>query len=395
MMLLAVSVAWTSCEDDNDSNPTLVTPTAFTVNNPAVGQGAVDLSKSSGISLSWSQPVFTTDNAPVVANYEVQVSPTGSFSKQYDESAEDNTGADFFALSETYTECQASIPALDINRGLEMVAGWASPADVPANLSMTLRVRAFVQTATMDVLAEIVSNNVTINAVPYYIELKAADPELWWLIGGDICDGSWGGDYGKCVIPMQIIDGYEYDAKTGQGEITWTGYLAGNGFKLRGDMNDGWATQWGQGDAFGSYVKNDGGSGNITVPEAGYYTITLNTAKDELSVDAADINPTVFGGMCVSGDFNGWGDTDMNPCFTFDGAINHDWYATVDLDGTQGIKFKEAGSWDYNTGGPVAVTSAGDLYGYGTNGGDNIYPEAGTYLVIYNDITRAYRFIKK
>lgn len=395
MMLFATTVALTSCEDDNDSNPTLLTPTAFTVNNPAVGQGAVDLFESQAVTLSWSQPVFTTGNAPVVANYEVQLSPSGSFSKQYDESAEDNTGADYFALSETYTECSAQVSTSDINKAVEMILGWGSNADVPAQQDLSVRIRAFVQDATMQVKSEILSNVIALKTVPYYIELKAADPELWWLIGGDICDGSWGGDYGKCVIPMQTIDGYEYDAKTGQGEITWTGWLAGNGFKLRGDMNDGWATQWGQGDAFGSYVKNDGGSGNITVPEAGYYTITLNTAKDVLSIEAADINPTVYAAMCVSGDFNGWGDTEMSPCFTFDGAVNHDWYATVELDGTQGIKFKEAGSWDYNTGGPVAATADGDLYGYGTNGGDNIYPEAGTYLVIYNDITRAYRFIKK
>ena len=393
LMFVATAVALTSCEDDRDSNPTLTQPSSFVLNNPAVGNAVVDLEKSEAVNLTWSQPEFTTMNAPVVANYEVQLSTSGEFTTAYDDTADDNSSANYIALAETYTECSANVPTDDIDKAIEQLAGWGSADEVPAEQTVYVRVRAFVQNASMEVLSQIVSNTVTITSAPYYIELKNADPELWWLIGGDICDGSWGSDVAKCVIPMQTVDGYDYDAKTGQGEITWTGYLAGNGFKLRGDMNDGWATQWGQGDGFGTFVKNDGGSGNITVPSAGYYTVTLNTAKDVLTVTEYPEEPTVFAAMCVSGDFNDWGDTEMTPCFTFTGAVNHDWYTVVTLDGTQGIKFKEAGSWDYNTGGPINLTADGDVYGYGSNNGDNIYPAAGTYLVIYNDITRYYRFI--
>ena len=71
-MLFATMVAFTSCEDDNDSNPTLVTPTEFVVNNPSVGDALVDLKESKTVNLTWSQPEFTPKNAPVVANYEVQ-----------------------------------------------------------------------------------------------------------------------------------------------------------------------------------------------------------------------------------------------------------------------------------------------------------------------------------
>ena len=390
-MLLCGLTVLTSCETDRDSNPTLVQPTSFVVNNPEVGAGVVDLQKSASVKLTWSQPEYTTGNAPVVPTYTVQVSDKNSFNQAYDDAAEDNTGADYFCLEETYSSCTADLNTEDIAKGLMKINGW-DETSVPANETLYIRVKAAIKDAGLNELNPIISNTVQMTAAPYYIELKAADPELWWLIGGDICDGSWGSDVGKCVIPMQPIDGYEYDKKTGQGEITWTGYLSGNGFKLRGDMNDGWATQWGQGDAFGSYVKNDGGSGNITVPAAGYYTVTLDTKNDKLSVTAYDGTPTVFASMCVSGDFNDWGDTEMTPCHTAS-AYNHDWYATVELDGTQGIKFKEAGSWDYNTGGAANTTSAGDLYGYGSNNGDNIYPAAGTYLVIYNDITRYYRFI--
>ena len=49
-------VAFTSCDSDRDSNPELLTPTEFTVNNPAVGDALVDLEKSKSVELTWSQP---------------------------------------------------------------------------------------------------------------------------------------------------------------------------------------------------------------------------------------------------------------------------------------------------------------------------------------------------
>ena len=43
MLLLVGAFAFTSCEDDNESNPTLVQPSSFVVNNPSVGSALVDL----------------------------------------------------------------------------------------------------------------------------------------------------------------------------------------------------------------------------------------------------------------------------------------------------------------------------------------------------------------
>ena len=393
-MVFATIVALTSCKDDNDSNPTLVTPTEFTVNTPSVGAALVDLKESKTINLTWSQPAFTTPNAPVVATYEVQLSTSGEFTKKYDEDAEDNTGANYISMSETFATCSADISCEEIDKGIEKVNGWLDESEVPATQNIKIRVRAYVANASQEVQSEVLSNVVSVNAAPYYIELKSADPELWYLIGGDICDGKWGSGIGESIIPMQTVADYEYDKKTGQGEITWTGYLAGNGFKLK-MTPDSWDYQWGQGDAFGSFVKNDGGSGNITVTEPGYYTVTLNTAKDVLSVEKYEEAVTDYTSICVAGDMfsDDWADHEMTPCFSFDGAKNHDWYTTITVADGQGFKFKQAGSWDYNTGGPVSFTAAGDGYGYGTNNGANISLPAGKYLVIYNDITRYYRCI--
>ena len=396
MLSMAFGLAVVSCDTDLESNPTLVAPVGgvFTVNTHTYGNAQIDLATSKGIELSWSQPQFTVPNAPVVVNYEIQLSNKGTFYKAFDASLDDNSGADYIALDETYTDCRVVVPASEIDKALEQLNGWSDPSELVFlhGGEFYMQVRAFVQNASFEVLSECNSNSLAFNFLPYYIELKAADPDMWYLIGGDIADGKWGSDVAVSVLPLQPVDGFEYDAKTGAGEVTWTGYLAGNGFKLK-HTTDSWDEQWGQGDAFGSFVKNDGGSGNISVPAPGIYTVTLNTASDKLTVVEAAAAP-VFSGMCISGDFNEWGDTEMSPVHTYEGAECHDWYATVTLDGSQGIKFKEPGSWDYNTGGPVNELSDG-IYGYGSNNGDNIFPAAGTYLVIYNDITRYYRFIAK
>lgn len=401
MMAAAGLVLFTGCKDDNDSNPTLTQPTQFVLNTPAV-TGNIDLEKSQTVTLTWSQPTPYNDfNAPVVPTYSVQLSPTASFTKAYDVNAEDNTGADFVTLDETYTSGKnVEIVTSTINRALMQLEGWEAD-DVPATLDLAIRVKSVVRDASFTEYGLIYSNVVTLKTIPYYMELSAADPEIWWLIGGDIADGSWGGDYGKCVIPLQTIDGAEYDKKAGQGEIQWIGYLGGNGFKLRGSMDDNWATQIGQND--GGYVKNDGGSGNITVSEPGVYKVTLNTAElaktgdaentTALKIEKYDGSAPVYSGMAISGSFNEWSDTPMTPCST--GWENHDWFITHDFNAGDEVKIKQADSWDFNKGGTF-VTYGEGMYVYGVSNGANLsISESGTYLIIFNDITGYIRFIKQ
>ena len=395
MLLLIGTFAMTACDDDNDSNPTLTQPTEFVLNNPTTGSAAVDLSKSSAIDLAWSQPTPYTDlGAPVVVTYYVQVSPDGTFTQAYDANAEDNSSADYVQLEDVYNTCNASVDAAVIDKALMQIKQWAED-EVPSTTNVYFRVRASVLNSMGKEYYPICSNIVSMTAIPYYIELKAADPEIWWILGSDICDGSWGSNIGSNTLPLQTIKGATYDESTGQGNIQWVGYLTGAGFKLRGSLTDSWATQWGQGDSFGEYKKNDGGSGNITVPSAGYYTVSLDTKNDVLTVSEYDGTPTVFSGMSISGSFNSWGDTGMSPCHTYDGAINHDWYITYEFAEGDEVKIKQTGSWDYNRGGEF-ITYGEGMYAYGEQGGDNlVVPEAGTYIVLFNDITGYIRFIKQ
>ncbi len=406
ILLAAVGLSlFTSCKDDNESNPTLTQPTAFEIYLQPSFDGKVDLDlekTETPLVLSWSQPTpYNNFNAPVVPTYTIQVSPTGTFNQEFNANAEDNSGADFFTINETYSSGKGvEVSTQSLNRSLVEFFGW-SESTMPAQQPVSFRVKSAIRDASFNEYDVIYSNVITISTVPYYIVLKNADPEIWWLIGADIADGSWGGDIAKCVIPMQTIESCEYDKKTGQGEIQWIGYLGGNGFKLRGSMDDGWATQIGQND--GGYVKNDGGSGNITVSEPGLYKITLNTAElakvgdkentTALTIEKYDGAAPVYDGMAISGSFNGWSDTPMTACST--GWENHDWYITYDFAAGDEVKIKQANSWDFNKGGAFVDYSEG-MYVYGVGNGPNlVLPEAGKYMIIFNDITGYIRFIKQ
>ena len=179
VLLLTGAFAMVSCSDDNDSNPILVQPTTFTINEIAEAQGQVDLKQSSTINMTWSQPKFTEPNAPVIPTYSILVSSNGTFNQAYDDKADDNTGADYVQLGETYNTCSANIPTASINKALLQLNQWTEET-LPANQTVSIRVMADIRDASKRIYYPILSDNaITLKTVPYYIELVAADPEVW------------------------------------------------------------------------------------------------------------------------------------------------------------------------------------------------------------------------
>ena len=76
-LLSALLCLATACDDDNNSNPTLKTPSGFTLNTPAYAEGAVyDLERSQTVELTCSQPDYGFTAATV---YTVQVSLDNDF----------------------------------------------------------------------------------------------------------------------------------------------------------------------------------------------------------------------------------------------------------------------------------------------------------------------------
>lgn len=393
LMAAAGLFVLTSCEDDNESNPTIAQPTTFVLNQPAVN-GNIDLEKSSTVALTWSQPTPYNDfNAPVVPTYTVEVSPTGSFNKAFDVNAEDNTGADFFALEETYSSGKnVELNTETLDRMLIQLNGWNEASKVPSLIDLSFRVKAAIRDASFREYNPIYSNVVTMKAVPYYIELKPAAPIIWYMVGNCIGSSSWsnGADQvGKGLVPMFLVPNEEYDKATGGGLTSFTGFFPEDGqFKFVLTPGD-WNTQLNFTNVKnpGSFlIDADGDNHNIGIGEKGYYTIKLDTRTNDINIEKYDGNVKVYDQLCVAGTFNEWSDTDMTPVFTLDGCENHIW--SYEVNGGDKLKVKIPGSWETNWGYKNGLAGSGD------NDGNLVVPD-GKYLLLFNDITGDYMLIEQ
>ena len=408
-LLFGIISLFASCSDDNDSNPTLIQPTEFTLNTPEYANSTIDLEHSTGLGLTWSQPKYTADNAPINATYEVQVSPTNTFTVSTDEAAADESGEkvpDYAALSNTTQKCNISASAEEIDKALVKILKWTE-GNVPATQEVYVRVNAFVQEGTSR-LNPVASNSVKLNVNPYYIELKDATPTMWYLVG-NMFGAKWGNnkDIGVDALPMFLKPNFSYDKKTGAGEIEYTNYFLtgdyndkaecdGAGFKILplsfnwdNSMNADGATK-------GTIINRNGGSdgGHIVAPEAGYYTIPLNTADNTAKMVKYEGTVNNYGTIQITGSFNEWADTPMLP-YNTEGVENHAWYYVMDVAAgtTAQFKFKIAGSWDTSWG-YGAADGAINMYGKCDAGGKNIGLAEGKYVISFNDITGSFSIVK-
>ena len=384
LLLMCGMGLFAACADDNDSNPTLQQPSTFVLNEPGYAALIVDLETSSGITFTWSQPDY---GFPAEVSYDVQASPTGSFTISTDEANADESGAtipDYAVVASGLNGGSGSVDPTYLDRNLVQIAQWTQD-NIPDTQTLYVRLAASTPGATT-----IYSNVVTINVAPFYIALKDAAPEIWYLVGECIGDGSWNnsvGGIGSAIFPLMTLADESYDKVTGKGVIAYTGFFpGGKGFKLIKTPGD-WNDQWGAGDA--GYVMNDGGSGNITVPSDGYYTVKLDTKNNELTIDPYDGAPRAFTSMGMPGGYNGW-DVNANLMTAFDtyGGENHAWSATFEAGEDGELKFAANGGWDFNWG------AASFPYGQGTQNGPNIPYAAGSYTVFLNDITGQFMFIE-
>lgn len=394
-MALALAFNFTACETDNDDNPTLVKATEFVLNEPVFQNQLVDLASSQNLEFVCSQPNY---GFPLQVKYSLQYSLDGNFTVSVDEADLDETLTPNYQIGDETSSCRLGIKAANLAKGLQQIAKW-SEGLVPASQEVYARVKAEPKAETQANVADYViySNPVKFTVAPYYVELADAPVVMWYLVG-NMFGGKWGSIVGETALPMFIIPDYQYDKKTGTGEIEYVNYfLTGDyegvecgtaGFKIQPDNFNWDLGMTGDNGQKGTIIfRNKGGDGgHILAPENGYYRVAMNTEKKTATMEKQDITPATFDMVCLSGSFNDWGDTDMLP-YNSDGVENHCWYAAVNFDADQELKFKQAASWDSNWGASAFPV------GIGVNNGDNIKVPAGKWLVIFCDINGVYNFI--
>ena len=410
-LLVGIISLFASCSDDNDSNPTLIQPKEFVLNTPAYANATIDLEKSTGLELTWSQPKYTADNAPINATYEVQVSPTNSFTVSTDEAAADESGEkvpDYAVLSNTTQKCNISASAEEMDKALVKILKWTE-GNVPAEQEMYIRVNAYILEGTSR-LNPVASNSVKLNVKPYYIELKDAVPTMWYLVG-NMFGAKWAGtkSIGVDALPMFLKPNFSYDKKTGAGEIEYTNYFltdefdekaesAVAGFKILPSsfvwdysMDGGGKLK--DNIAYRGSTNSDGG--HILAGADGYYTITLNTANNTATMVKYEGNVTNYGTIQIATSLDDFAsDTPMLP-YNTEGVENHAWYYVMEVPAGQTVsfKFKIAGSWETNWG-FGAEDGAVNMYGKCEANGHNIGLTEGKYCISFNDITGAFSIVK-
>ena len=268
---LGVALGFTSCADDNDSNPVLHMPDTFTLNTPALAGNTYDLKNTTdSITFTWSQPDY--GGMPLATTYKLQyvVAKTGNeVVTTADGKQQFAEGVEVKEYDESKTKCEYKLAPADVDLILLRETG-ATADNMPASTDVYYRVSAQT-TSTQPVY----SNIIKMTYAPYYQRTEIAEPVTWYLVGSCFADGTWGEQVPTSALPLYLT-GDKYDEDSGYGTVSWTGYIPADAiFKLRGSLTDNWGTQIGQGDNFGEYVFKTGG--NIAPNAAGVYTITINT----------------------------------------------------------------------------------------------------------------------
>lgn len=383
-LLLTGGLSFMACEDDRDDNPVLTDATEFVLNQPEYTSQVIDLEHSESLTFTVaSQPNY---GFPVAVEYTLQLSTSGTFTTSVAEAEEvDTLVADYISLDPVQSTTLTPT-AEAFNKALVQLNKWEE-TDVPATVEVTVRVLAEVVHGGHP----IVSNEVVLDVAPYYVMLKDADPEMWYLVGGCIGSSAWGNSpdaIGTGLVPMGVVKDAEYDKKTGAGKVVYTGYFPANAeFKIVRTPGD-WNNYVWCGDGVGKAQIRIGGDdpGNIQLADAGYYTINIDGQAMTCDIVKLESEPTLYQEMLITGDFDEWAASAPMTAVNTGVEKNHVWSYVIDATaGPTTAKFLQSG-WSVNWG------STTFPYGIGVGNGPNIPVAQGKWLVIFNDIDGTYGF---
>lgn len=282
----------TACSDDNDSNPTIQSPTEFKLNTPALENTPIDLANSSKIILTCSQPNY---GYTASVQYTVQVATKPDMS-------------DAVELSETSSSAKVAVNASLLASALTnlYVEQGKTEADFPMDVTAYLRLKANIVTSNGNVVdgTEILSNTVSLNKIHLLFSLPPVNLPSHIYVVGNFCD--W--KFDNCFDMVQVY---------GTDNTFWRlVYIDDSGIKLNsaqkfnGDEK-GYAGITVSGDCAGDIIDKDG---NIASSKPGWYLVIVTTSvvNREIHYDVQFNKPTIWliGPAAGSDDFaeeaEGW-----------------------------------------------------------------------------------------
>ena len=282
----------TACSDDNDSNPTIQSPTEFKLNTPALENTPIDLANSSKIMLTCSQPNY---GYTASVQYTVQV-------------ATDENMTDAVELSETSTSAKFAINASSLASALTniFVEKGKTEADFPMDVKAYFRLKANIVTSNGNVVegTEILSNVVSLNKIHLLFSLPPVNLPSHVYVVGNFCD--W--KFDNCFDMVQVY---------GTDNTFWRlVYIDESGIKLNSAQEfngneKGYAGITVSGDCAGDIIDKDG---NIASSKPGWYLVIVTTSvvNREIHYDVQFNKPNIWliGPAAGSDDFaeeaEGW-----------------------------------------------------------------------------------------
>lgn len=265
----------TACSDDNDSNPSIQTPTEFKLNTPALENTPIDLANSSKIILTCSQPDY---GYTASVQYTVQVATTPDMSDAVD-------------LSETSSSAKVEINADLLASTLTniYVEKGKTEADFPMDdVKAYFRLKANIVTSNGNVVegTEILSNVVSLNKIHLLFSLPAVNLPSHVYVVGNFCDWKWDNSFDMVQVygtedtfwHLVYIDdsGIKFNSAA-----EWNGSEAGYaGITVSGDCKD-------------EIIEKDG---NIASSKPGWYLVIVTTSvvNREIHYDVQFNKPTIW-----------------------------------------------------------------------------------------------------
>lgn len=274
LLIMMGLVMFTSCEDDNDSNPIVKTPTEFRLNTPALAATNIDLTNSSAIVFTCSQPNY---GFPASTMYKVQVSLK-----------EDMT--DFVELDQSFPNTVCKVDAAMLASTLttmELNAGKTQD-DFPMDIKVYVRMRAYMTTDTGEPVAdtEILSNVICLENVHLNYSLAPVTmPEHLYVVGG-FCGWDWGNsfefvpvyDHPEMYWRMVWIDAAGVKINTAK---DWDGNEKGyNDITVAGDLAD--------------KISDNGGNICSTTPQWYLMVVTASVSGRDIKYTVEFNEPNVY-----------------------------------------------------------------------------------------------------
>ena len=378
-------LAFTSCQDPY-ANQTVAKPGSYDQISLQDTTGFVAAMKQANVTilpanLNDSLSIITCTSVPTLVDtaakavYKLQFSNTADFASYHviPFTFNGKSGSDF------------KVSYKDLNDTLFFMNSTSGQRDVYA------KVFAYVTRNGLKTLIKAITLKFQATPVPLKA-YTAITPRPWYIVGlGGHWDNKIAG-LGSSLIPLDVVTGSNYN-DTGDGKFTYTGYFkASDGFKILRNIGDWDNDIWGMN---GSTYTHNGG-GNISVAADGYYTVTLNSITNVLTIKPATVTPTTYASIDMPGGYNGWS---ISNYMTLNTTTNHTWYYTLTLTAESQLKFRANAdpNWTVNWG-PASSADGDPLYsftGVGALGGKNIIKGIGTYVVMFNDISGGYYFIKQ